>query len=292
MVKCAVPECSSRANRVTLHRFPNNSALGRLWIQAIGNSELSKIPYEEVRKKSVGVCRLHFTDDSYLQQTKRPSLREFAIPSLLLQRSSEPMDTLGINIDETMEDNVSEASFTLKDLKKGTMSPHLTCELHASSPHIRKSVSMTAETEKSPNFRAATCQEFSSSIVKKRALEVEEFSQDMPTCSSTAKRSKMDFSQRKSLPSSFKRSLEDSQSVAPKNLKRQCLRNLNDLIIENEQNEATAQNIESEKDHLPFQRKTNKIIMSPKAKQIFEAARAIKKQLYKKNKVLKRYSKH
>lgn len=120
------------------------------------------------------------------------------------------------------------------------MSPHLTCNLHLSSPHIRKSVSMTAETELSPILRTADCQDLSSSITRKRAREEDEFSQDMPTCSSTPKRGRINFSETKSLSTSCKRSREDSPSMIPKILKRQCSRNLYDLMIENGQNEGTA----------------------------------------------------
>lgn len=292
MVKCAVPNCQLRANRITVHRFPHNSVIGQLWIQAIGKNELSKIPYEELRRKSLGVCKIHFTDDSYLKQTNRPALKDSAVPSILLPCLFENTDSNTIDASDTSQNVTSNISFTLQELKEGTMSPRMTYKSHVKSPHIRKSISMNIDEETSPKFRSATyqspkfknlskCSESTTTLaVKKRPREEEEQEYEerqflLNASTSTPKRRRMNRSFTSSPSTSFKRIFEENHVITPKSEKRKSSVNLSERMERME-----TEDVKKVKNYMAFRSHSSNMDMTPRAKKIFEAAKTVKKQLY------------
>lgn len=155
MVNCVVPGCFSTAKTVTIHRFPSNSILGKSWIKASNNDKLRKLSYEDIRKKIMGVCRLHFSEESYLRLTNKRTLKNNAVPFLLLPNIIIPIrekDTATLDIFEEKATH-NQLNFYLQECTEIDVSAHLRYTNSPKSPHIRRSLSMKSEKEFSPKLQ-------------------------------------------------------------------------------------------------------------------------------------------
>ena len=86
-MNCVVPGCESRS-QVQSHKFPKDAKVGEQWLKAICSPKLAKLCYEDIRKKQYRVCLKHFTEDSWIQTYVRPRLKDNAVPTLCLSKST------------------------------------------------------------------------------------------------------------------------------------------------------------------------------------------------------------
>ena len=86
-MNCVVPGCESRS-QVQSHKFPKDAEVGEQRLKAICSPKLAKLSYEDIRKKQYRVCLKHFTENSWIQTFVRPRLKDNAVPTLCLSKST------------------------------------------------------------------------------------------------------------------------------------------------------------------------------------------------------------
>lgn len=81
---CIVPNCKSGRN-ITKHAFPKDEFVGEKWVKAIKSPYIKGMSYEEIRKRRLFVCYLHFPDDSWSENSNvKPRLKPYVVPTLYL----------------------------------------------------------------------------------------------------------------------------------------------------------------------------------------------------------------
>ncbi|XP_023289342.1 52 kDa repressor of the inhibitor of the protein kinase isoform X2 [Orussus abietinus] len=103
--RCVVPTCGAQRGSITVHRLPKDPVRLNIWKQAIKNPEIDNIDPSTLTTRYV-ICKRHFDSDSYVPSTMRPTLREWAIPTLHLPEES----TISSNTGETDDDAEYEFS--------------------------------------------------------------------------------------------------------------------------------------------------------------------------------------
>ncbi|XP_069819408.1 uncharacterized protein [Dendropsophus ebraccatus] len=91
MPSCVVKGCvctwKSRHSGIILHVFPNDPTIIRLWLQQVGHAgeELDELVKKVIRGKksdTYRMCSMHFTDDCYMQDGTRRTLKRNSIPTI------------------------------------------------------------------------------------------------------------------------------------------------------------------------------------------------------------------
>ncbi|XP_056402888.1 uncharacterized protein LOC130295787 isoform X1 [Hyla sarda] len=100
MPSCVVKGCfctwKSRHTDIILHIFPNNPAIIRLWLQQTGRvgEDLEELVKKVIRGKksdTYRMCSMHFTDDCYIQNGDRRTLKKNSIPTIFPPVSANPI---------------------------------------------------------------------------------------------------------------------------------------------------------------------------------------------------------
>ncbi|XP_033213653.1 THAP domain-containing protein 1-like [Belonocnema kinseyi] len=83
---CTVSGCGRRRvndKEAFWHKFPTRRLIGLKWVQATGNADLQKLPYETITYKRFLVCWSHFVDKDFCKsQTGAMRLQRDADPTL------------------------------------------------------------------------------------------------------------------------------------------------------------------------------------------------------------------
>ncbi|XP_075696181.1 uncharacterized protein LOC142662115 isoform X1 [Rhinoderma darwinii] len=100
MPSCVVKGCvctwKSRDSGIILHVFPNDPAIIRLWLQQTGQDgeDLEALVEKVVRGKksdTYRMCSMHFTDDCYMHDGARRTLKKNSIPTIFPPVSANTM---------------------------------------------------------------------------------------------------------------------------------------------------------------------------------------------------------
>lgn len=99
MPSCVVKGCvctwKSRDSGIILHVFPNDPAIIRLWLQQTGQAgeDLDALVNKVIRGKksdTYRMCSMHFTDDCYMHDGARRTLKKNSIPTIFPPVSANP----------------------------------------------------------------------------------------------------------------------------------------------------------------------------------------------------------
>lgn len=85
-VRCSVRNCFNRySNDLSFFGYPSDFTLRKIWIEKCG---LELDPTKKV-KSSLRVCRVHFSEDCFVNSIRRNRLKPNAVPSLFLDNGKK-----------------------------------------------------------------------------------------------------------------------------------------------------------------------------------------------------------
>ncbi|XP_066458767.1 uncharacterized protein [Eleutherodactylus coqui] len=121
MPSCVVKGCvctwKSRDSGIILHVFPNDPALIRLWLQQTGQygEDLEALVTKVVRGKksdTYRMCSMHFTDDCYMHDGARRTLKKNSIPTIFPPPLANPMIPIGEEGPKRKKRKISQTSIS------------------------------------------------------------------------------------------------------------------------------------------------------------------------------------
>ena len=155
---CIVPNCKS-GRHITKHAFPKDEYIGEKWVKAIKSPFLKGISYEEIRKRRLFVCYLHFPDDSWTKNANvRPRLKPDAVPELGLpekwikKEKLIPRKPIDLPKNEEEVPNVEMDVYFMTPMLSYNSMPKI-CDLSMKNENIRES-----------SFKVKTSEDFDMNI--------------------------------------------------------------------------------------------------------------------------------